>query len=362
MKRHLIHTDKHIYYQGDELKLITDQFEILHDNSYELYGDFHIKGLVRDANGVYWLSQSKTVAVKTVSKKPFEFVVIADHSPCFAKDKEQVYHFNKACIAIPGADPESFELLGDPHTYFAKDTHQAYAYSAACVEGLMIFDTLDVASFDAIANSQFATDRDDIYHYSHIVEKANTAKYAELFNPEEACISEYGADACLDRFHKNKQYLFNEFPHIKGWWHPEYEFSDCPDIENITMGYIVNDAIYYTEPIYMAIDDLCCPNLIRLVDKASFIALNQYYAKDKYRAYYKTTTIPDVDVDSFCAVSLELARDNSHHYYSGWRIEGVDYDTFQVLDADSAEDKNGKLFRKRKRIGKYQGYFSPWVR
>jgi len=346
MKEHFKTKKNNVYYRDTQLKGITAEgFSVL----YKFYYD---RCFLRDAQGIWWFSDTGSKpAIKFVSDDLARFEVV-DES--FAKDSASVFHTHRSCIAIPNSNPATFQLLVD--TSFAKDKNQAYASSSGFREGLMVLDNVDVDSFVACDEHHYATDKDKLYHYYHHVLNYHDGKYMHSLSRGEEPSAKPS-----DQLIQNQNYLYRKYPDIKGWWHPEYDFTSTPPTSD-KEGYVVEDGVYYLEDSNLHLS-FCTPTLIRDADKTSFIALDRWHGKDSAQAYYQWRSISGTELDSFEALDNHLARDAKRYYYRGYPILNADYNSFEPIIelcdkyvGFMAKDKDRLFSSRHRRIDKFKGY------
>jgi len=364
--------DNQVFYGRQLLVgMVPEEFDIVHYKSERFP---NLLSFVKDKRGIWLLTNTKKGA-KFVTKDSANFVVISD---AYAKDGTFVYEYYITLKKIPNADPNTFQVLEDSPS-FAKDKNKCYAMSGSG-EGLIIIDDADPETFGGCSWNSYAVDKDYLYYYNyHYVELANDSKFQVNIN--SANLSE---DFHIENtFERNKAFLLEKYPNIKGWWHPEYEHSfSIPylskelytqeELKNkLPFYHIENQSIYhckYDDYGYMSTEDtsrspkvriLVVPTLLRNVDHKSFEILNEYYAKDKNTVFYMHRKVLDIDVNSVQAVSGKFIKDKKNYFYNGYKIEGIDYVSFEPIKLDVwdyAKDDLRFYGTKNKRISKFKGY------
>ncbi|MFZ6723789.1 DKNYY domain-containing protein [Undibacterium sp. Ji49W] len=90
--------------------------------------------------------------------------------------------------------------------------------------------------------------------------------------------------------------------------------------------------------------------IVPVQDIDSFVLLEHAFARDKLRGYYRETEIPGSDGPSFNVLDAHYAKDQSKIYYVdgfsiGGTIKGVRQDTFKVIEEGYAVDGDKAYYR-----------------
>jgi len=367
-----------VFYGKSVLKgMVAENFDVLYSYNDKVY--------LKDVKGIWWFNRSLKRLVKFITSDVANFTVINDK---FSKDSKSVYEALFTFKKIPNADPETFQIVQDDKipniAVFYKDKNQCYAMSSVG-EGLIIIDDADPETFGGCSWNRYAVDKDHLFNYYHVVEIENELKYSQKL--DSRILDE---DWEFEKtFELNKMFLMEKYPHIKGWWHPDYS-------KNISLNDVVYDKEYNNKdlleisheidkkpPFYHQNNDTIfycfyemyqkevvlktfkvmakiIPTLIRGVDLPSFKQLNAYYAKDKNHVYFKHKKVLAIDVKSAKIVSRKFIKDKHNYFYNGQPVANIDYDSFKVYELDEYNDMaidNFYFFhRKHKRISKFGGY------
>ncbi|WP_028589812.1 DKNYY domain-containing protein [Paenibacillus massiliensis] len=269
----------------------ADHFEVIH-----LFTRGWIPfGYLRDGSGIWWYNGRSNKASR-ISKTQDQgtFTVLDDD---YGLDDQNVFLEDKP---IPGADPASFELL--PHSpYFARDKHRLY------VKGSNHFFTMnEVDASTAIAYQQYVTDRDHLFHYFNSLTYANESK------------------------DEIKDWLLDNYPHVRGWWHADYEYNEAGLQPLQWNWHTTGRAIFYVVDSSDWRGDITrtTRNLVRAADPASFEPLNEQFARDQQHVYFRWRIIEGADPISFVPLDDMCGRDKNHVYYNGYLVADADSPSF----------------------------------
>lgn len=263
----------------------------------------HVKGLFyKDKNSVYKYApesadiESYINITDVYGMSPETFEVIAhDNSrwlpPAYITDGEKVIHFgSKITQEIAFADPETFEVI--PNTYF-----------------------------------NYAKDKNHVYVYGEISEKANPETYEILLDP-------IGRSS----FGKDDQYVFVG---------TKIAFeADPTTFEALNYGYGKDANSAYNGMAKIPDSD---PN--------TFETLNWYSAKDANNVYYSGRVIEEADAATYEAVGNWYTKDQNHVFKNGQIIPGLDAATFASFN-NYVRDKNG-VYRTRDEYSVFETATDP---
>ncbi|MCG7379745.1 DKNYY domain-containing protein [Paenibacillus sp. ACRSA] len=272
--------------------ITSDSFSVIHS----FYRGWIPFGYLRDVQGVWWFDGRKT-KVTLVSRSTDEFRVLDDD---YGLDAKHVYLEDKL---IPNSDAASFELLpGSP--YFAKDKHRLYVKNG---DRFHTWDDINVET--AVAQMDYCTDRDHVFHLYNSLSYANSSK-----------------DQLLG-------WLQETYPHVQGWWQPDYNES-AHGAERIQgQWYKTDQAVFYCEEFGGSgrKETRLVYNLVRGADPASFEVFNDQYARDAAGVYCTWRKATGTDQQTFEALGGLFGRDSQNIFYNGYAVAGADRDTFQCL-------------------------------
>lgn len=254
-----------------------------------------------DEQGVWWFNARNQRAVLMTDDVQSFRVITED----YAVDANYVYLENKI---MPQSHPQQFRLLpGSP--YFAYDGQHLYVKNSQHVYQFSDVEPADAETGLIIAHDSYCTDRDHLFHLY------DSLSYANAFKPEL------------------EAWLLEQYPNVRGWWHPEYAFS-LDGAEPIqTDWYRTANAVFYRTIHSSGIrrqEERDVFNLVRGAVVASFQPLSADFAIDDSAVYYHWRAIEGADPATFEVLGQLFGRDAEHVYYNGYRVEEADRDTFSI--------------------------------
>jgi len=318
-----------VYYSGILLKGISAEGfgKVSYSNNKSEQNIFCLK----DVKGVWWFWPHNKPKVKFLTSDIDNFTFINEN---FAKDSKYVYLVAKDGCVIPNSDAETFLVFEDT-PYFSKDKNNLYALDS--ISGLFIYKYADCESLVPLGWNQFITDKHNVYYYSNVIELSNASKHFEIFDQNIL------GESDLNNFELNKKYLLEKYPHIVGWWHPDYEYNiEFPRL-NQNCFYKTKTAIFYLHK--NPYGEVANPCLIEKVDFSSFEILSHYYAKDKNHVYCQHRIVEHANIASFEVINENLAKDDHYIFFNGYMVD-CDKASFEVIQEEPnlskiiAKDKN----------------------
>jgi len=232
-------------------------------------------------------------------------LVIASYQPgpklnsdlIFLKDKKYVYYVQARTRAevLPNADPATFEPLS---WYYSKDAKNVYFFTDIVLNA-------DPATFELLKEIYYGKDNKNVYFHEKIIQGADPKTFISLGGS----------------YFKDSTSVYKEGVKIPNTDPQTFKVLTGSDkYSNFTIN---NNIVYYT--------GLKIPD----ADATSFVAIGEFYGKDKNFAYFKTRKVPGADVATFRA-NAYVALDKNHFYefdkvlnspsesqYGGWEDLGV---------------------------------------
>lgn len=319
----------------------------------EVPAKFHIKN-----DQVYWYKH----LVRKADAKTF-----IELNNIYGKDSIHVFYRE---LEIEGADTQSFVALTER---YGKDKNHVY-YESYKIEGIDVatvelfpFQTLNKKYFQnykdvglevlekqAISlefTDRFIRDQHNLYYTGSILSKKIKSSIAEfiglLFNPTFFLIKD-----------DKNIYFYNEGSETTK------KISDDPEhFEVLSEEYFRDSKIVMSLNLREAIKDVDVDSFqclggcwgkdlntvyyrgkkIHKSDSNFFQLINDDYAKDDYRVYFRDMIIPEADVKSFTAHGLS-GKDHQHIYKKGKIIKDADPKTYIELMYGYGKDQQHVFF------------------
>ncbi|MGQ8873175.1 DKNYY domain-containing protein [Paenibacillus sp. TSA_86.1] len=251
---------------------------------------------LQDHQGIWWFNARANKA-NLFTQDTEAFRVVHEDYSC---DSQYVYLEDKP---VSPSDPDSFgPLSGTP--YFARDNYRLYVKDS---QHFHLFDEID--TYGAIAKHDYCTDSDHLFHLSSGLRYANEYKHEML------------------------EWLRQHYPDTPGWWQVDYVNQADEAVQLEGNWHATATSVFYRTESGGGYgrDAKETFHLVRGVDRSSFEPLDEQYARDRDRVYFKWRTIRGIDPKSFESLGGRFGRDKQHVYYNGYRVEGADVLTFEVL-------------------------------
>ena len=244
--------------------------------------------------GGYPRAKEVLLKIKEADAESFHFIENSRRGDCqggdiYAKDKYSVFYRTEK---INLAKTETFEVLG---LSYSKDDSNVFYKE-------LVIENADPKSFYTVTNDRdlsFGADKHSFFYQKRRIEISIDGKSFVVF-PKS-----YYKD-------KNHVYYSTDFKILEDAHAASFT---CPEFESI-----VNYQYYafdkYNAYYYEGNEIEIIPN----IDFASFKVLGTDYAKDKNNVYYKSQIIAGADVESFSVphrLNRNVGKDKNHTYVNG---------------------------------------------
>lgn len=359
----LAHDQQSVFLNGDYLCKWADDFTWLGGHYYQV------------DKRIYCTGQS--TPLENVDTTSFKVLAL-----CWAKDDKKVYLENKT----QQLDVNSFQILGDG---YAKDDHQVFFLEEP-------IDVKDPASFELLGGG-WANDKQQLYYESQILENSDPSEFRQL--------NEYYFVDAKQVYYFHKHYYVVDvmegadpasFETLGGYYARDKNYvyfgmEALPGIDSESFEHIQYAFSQDKQFIYLGEDRLCERNeSFRIIaphkaidnqyyylgteaderlsiDAASFVLIDEDYAKDSEQVFYGKYVIQGAEPKTFervnqfynrdqysvfCQASkLDLhiqtlefidtcfARDKAKVYFLDHLIEGVDIESFEYVDQNFSRDR-----------------------
>ncbi|BBX36813.1 hypothetical protein MMAG44476_24079 [Mycolicibacterium mageritense DSM 44476 = CIP 104973] len=281
-------------------------------------------GYLRDSQGVWWFDGKRRGAT-LVTADADGFRVVDDD---YGLDSEHVY---LEARPIPGADPASFEMLADT-PYFARDRARLYVKGG---QHFFWFDEVDAASL--IANGQYVTDRDHLFHHSAGLTYANQDKETATVTHR----SDNEHDMLL------VDWLRKHHSGTAGWWHADYDRAPTGARPLAHDWHRTADAVFFAERTGFGGEARLTWNLVRGADPATFTVLDEVHGRDASGVFCRWRRVRAAEPESFRVLGGRFGVDADRVYFNGYAVAGADPGTFTAIPAVVEFGKDRKrLFRR----------------
>jgi hypothetical protein len=309
-------------------------------HEYRRYGSIsHVDYLyIRDRKNVYFVDSSG--AKKILNTDPATFEPLG----AFSKDKNRIYHEGKH---TDGIDHETFTRAGEYHM----DKNHLYVGSARFqIKGF------DMSRFRALMYPYHIYD-DQVYHHDgggmRAIENADAKTFAVL---------EYGYAKDKNRvYHDGATVLQGAHPAsfevFDMYWSKDRNFVYRRDGDKILRPRFdaasfqkIGDSKYVKDKngVYGAYVKTATVTEKPTKDPATFVLLNETYAKDKNHVYFDGSVVEGADAASFAAIDEFWGKDKNHVYDRVWIAQHMDAGTFGKTDDGQLRDKNAIYSGKRR--------------
>ncbi len=259
---------------------------------------------------------------------------------------------------IPNSDPKSFKVVENEIAnayYFAYDAHQLYALSSS-KEGLQIWTDVDIESLEFFPEKSFFADKNHLFYFNwHFIEYANSENNPEI--KAELRIRKPMVDAWWNWdelfYNQLKPISFNIFADES---HVFYHFKQGQNYDYPFLFGLQHDISYYS----------IIPNVVL----QELVVLNEFYVKDSASVFHLCRKT-NADCATFLVINQNFAKDKNGIWYNGYHVnENIDTSTFEIIQMQNgdfiysfAKDKYSVFATQRStRIGKYQGYSDQLVK
>lgn len=243
---------------------------------------------------------------KVQGADPKTFTVLCGY---YAKDKNHAYWNG---LPIIGADSKSFFIINEE---YAKDNTHVY-------NGYSIVDGADLQTF-VVLNGSYAKDKDHLYHFASSVQGVDL-KTLVVVNEDYA---------------KDKYYVYDGDAKMILYKNGFIVGKIDPETFSVFGGYYFEDknGIYWGNDLIGG----------AVPDKATFVAINDKYAKENYayakdknHVYFLGSVLDSADPKTFTIIEDNYTKDINHIYTDHSIIQGADLETFSVINSEYSKDKN----------------------
>lgn len=231
---------------------------------------------------------SDTSAVRGAD--PMTFQVI---DSIYAKDRRSVYYRGKL---LPGADPESFSVVSESAGGAIGADRNVVFCAAERLEGS------HPASF-ALLSDGYAKDANRVYYFCNGVPDADPATFGRV-----------------GRYWQDRAHVYHLGKRVEG-------LDPRHLVQHENKAWAWNDSVACVEVSCLRPDDI-----------ASFRAVRGVYARDRLSWYAAESGVDPrkmavIDPASFVVIDDYWARDRTTMYWTGRPLAGVNPDTFEIISA-----------------------------
>ncbi|MDU1890269.1 MAG: DKNYY domain-containing protein [Dysgonomonas sp.] len=275
------------------------------------------------------------------------------------KDKSHVYLTTKI---VDYADAASFGALPD-NTF--RDKNHMYRHYLR--DSLIIWDKVDVKTYEVMENTSFAKDKDG-YLYLHGRIDVDTETFCvyknsmgydknnfyNFNNKTNAPIDSYPLYGQLKQI---TEYAFVDDKQIILYTYNKYNRVEIHPLEDRNSVFVYDSINHILE----FDDKLFWDNNIQDIkpDKASFVGISDRYGKDKNHVYWYGHIIEDSNPAKFEVIDEynSLSKDDKYVFHCKNKIEGANPETISFEKREYGSD----ILNDKNRIWIYDGKVGCWV-